>query len=168
FGANTGAVNTTITGGSSPYTYNWGGGINSPNRANLRAGNYNVTFTYNNFCTAAGVAVITQPAALTVLSAVTNPGCSGTTGSISLAVNGGTQPYIYLWSNGASSPNISGLTPGPYSVTVTDNSACSASSSATITPGGSLSVAIAQVNVSCNGLNNGSINLTVTGGSSPY
>src|SRR5205807_4837858 len=135
FGANTGAVNTTITGGSSPYTYNWGGGINSPNRANLRAGNYNVTFTYNNFCTAAGVAVITQPLALSVVSAVTNPGCSGTTGSISQIGRASCRERMYMWRNGASTHNKSDLTPGPYSVTVTDNSACSASSSATITPG---------------------------------
>ncbi len=51
---------------------------------------------------------------------VSHPLCQGSTGSIALSPSGGTAPYTYLWSNGATTSSISGLSPGSYGITVTD------------------------------------------------
>ena len=69
------------------------------------------------------VAAISVP--ITVTPSVTNTTCTSAIGAISLIVNGGTAPYTYLWNNGATTPNISGLAAGAYSLTITDANGCS-------------------------------------------
>lgn len=116
---------------------------------------------------------ISQPAqALSAsISSAQNISCYDVpNGSINLSVSGGTTAYSYLWSNGATTQNISGLQAGTYSVTVTDANGCTASANATLTqPAATLNTTISTAsNVSCYGLSNGSLNLNVTGGTSPY
>ncbi|MBK9736605.1 MAG: SprB repeat-containing protein [Saprospiraceae bacterium] len=85
-----------------------------------------------------------------------------------MSVSGGTSPYTYNWGGGIVSEDRSGLSQGTYTVTVTDNLGCSTTLSATITEPTLLSLSSTQVNVSCNAGSNGSIDLTVAGGTSPY
>ena len=54
----------------------------------------------------------------------TDESCLQNDGAISTSVSGGTSPYTYLWSTSATSANLSGLTNGSYSVTVTDGNSC--------------------------------------------
>lgn len=171
FGANTGAVNTTVTGGTIAYTYNWGGGITTANRSNLVAGTYNVTVTDGNSCTASSTNTITQPAApLNTSAAITTVSCNGgNNGSIILTTTGGTTAYSYNWGGGINTQNRSGLTAGTYTYTVTDANLCSVSGSAMVTePATAVSTVVSATNVSCYGGNNGTITLTTSGGVSPY
>ena len=170
-GGNNGTITLTANGGTAPYTYNWGGGITTQNRNGLSAGTYTATITDNNGCSTTASATITQP--LTALSATTatiNVSCNGgNNGTITLTANGGTAPYTYNWTGGATTQNLNNLVAGNYSVTVSDNNGCSTTASASITqPLTALSASTASSNVSCNGGNNGTITLTANGGTAPY
>jgi gliding motility-associated-like protein len=173
FGGNNASVSLTVNGGTSPYSYVWNNGATTQNITGLTSGTYTVTVTDANGCTANAVQSISQPAqALSVsVSSAQNISCYDVpNGSINLAVNGGTSAYSYVWSNGATTQNITGLQAGTYSVTVTDANGCTASTNATLTqPAAHLNTTISTAsNVSCYGLSNGSLNLNVTGGTSPY
>ena len=98
-----------------------------------------------------------------------NVECFGdSTGSILSNVSGGTAPYTYSWDNGGSTPNISGLVSGTYSLTVTDDNGCVQSSSIQLNQSPQIVVSEDVNDVLCYGLNSGSIELVVSGGSPTY
>jgi len=81
-----------------------------------------------------GGAPVPCPNGLTASIAGTNVSCSGgSDGTIDLTVIGGASPYDFLWSNGAATEDITGLTAGIYDVTVTDANGCTVTASITIT-----------------------------------
>ncbi len=99
----------------------------------------------------------------------TNVSCNGgTDGSVDLTVTGGTAPYTYVWNNSATTEDMTGLMAGTYEVTVTDANGCTATGSATVTEPTMLMTAVSTTNVSCNNGTDGSVDLTVTGGTAPY
>jgi citrate lyase gamma subunit len=170
-GNNTGSVNLTVTGSNGPYTYLWSNGSTIEDPQNLTSGTYSVTVTDANGCTATTSSTITQPAVAMALSSTqVDVLCNGNnTGSINLTVTGGTTTYTYLWSNGSIIEDPQNLTSGTYNVTVTYANGCTGTTSATITqPSAALTLSTTQVDVLCNGNNTGSIDLSVTGGTSPY
>ncbi len=173
FGGATGAVNITVTGGTAPYTFNWSTGAGTEDITGLTAGTYTVLVTDANGCTNNSfTTTLTQPAAaLAVTGIVTNVNCFGAnTGSINITPTGGTAPYIYLWSNGATTQDLTALAPGTYGVTITDANGCTNNSySATITqPPAPIALTSTATNVSCFGGNNGAVDLTVNGGTPGY
>ncbi|MBL0343395.1 MAG: gliding motility-associated C-terminal domain-containing protein [Bacteroidetes bacterium] len=173
FSGNNGAIDLTVAGGTAPYSYNWTTGATTQDVSGLAAGTYSVTITDVNGCTALTSGQITQPvgALATGLSVSQNVSCyGGGNGSLNLSVNGGTVPYTYVWSNGAATQDISGLSLGTYTVTVTDGNGCSSIQSGTISqPAAALNgIASASQQVNCFGGSNGAINLSVNGGTSPY
>ena len=168
-GNSTGSIDLTVSGGTGAYTYSWTGGFTTQDRSGLAAGTYFVTVTDGNACTKTLSATITEPATLTLTETHVNVLCNGAlTGSIDLTVSGGTSPYTYSWTGGATTQDRSGLGVGTYTVTVTDANACTKTLSATITETSPLVLTATRVNVLCNGSSTGSIDLTVSGGSSPY
>jgi len=168
-GANTGAIALTVSGGTSPYTYSWSNGATSQNLSSVPAGTYSVTVTDKNGCTKNSSFTITQPPAMSITGTQVDVNCNGgTTGSININVTGGSSPYSYLWSNGATSQNLSSVAAGTYTVTVTDNNGCSKNNSFTINQPTPISITGTPVNASCTGVNNGSISISVSGGSSPF
>ena len=123
-----------------------------------------------NGCTEITSVTITQPAVYTTLATLhVNVLCFGdATGSIDLTVSGVLPPYTFNWSNNTTTEDISGLIAGLYTVNVVDANGCLATTSVTINqPTSPLSLSTSQNNV-CFGVNNGDINLTVSGGSGPY
>lgn len=180
YGQSTGALSLAVSGGTSPYTYAWSNGPTTQNISSLSAGNYSVTIKDSKNCLASQNYSLTQPTDL-VLSAVPSDyngygvSCqSSSDGFITLTVNGGTpgggpSPYSYSWSNGATSKNISGLTSGSYTVTVTDSKSCTKNLPATITAPSALTIGIAsKTNVTCNSGTDGSVTLSASGGVSGY
>jgi hypothetical protein len=169
FGNSTGSIDISVSGGTSPYTYNWGGGVTTQDRTNLAAGTYTVTVTDANSCTATKSVTITEPPVLSLSETNVDVLCNGnSTGSIDLTVTGGTSPYTYNWGGGVTTQDRSSLAAGTYTVTVTDANSCTKTISATITQPAVLSLSETNVDVLCNGNSTGSIDLTVTGGTSPY
>lgn len=164
-----GSINTTVSGGTSPYTFNWGGGVTTQNRTGLAAGSYAVIVTDNIGCTATQTANITSPSAINTTSVVTNVACNGgNTGAITLNVVGGTSPYTFNWGGGITTQNRSSIPAGSYTVTVTDNLGCTATHTSTVSQTTTLSVSSSVTDVSCNGGSNGAITISVSGGTTPY
>ena len=164
-GASTGSIDLTITGGTSPYTYLWSQGASTEDITGLAAGAYNVTVTDANLCSETLTVTISQPTAISITETHTDLVCNGiSTGSIDLSVTGGIPPYTYLWSNGATTEDISGLAAGTYTVTITDGGGCPAIQSVTITEPVSLTATFTQNNVLCNGASTGTVSITPAGG----
>ncbi|MFM9027281.1 MAG: hypothetical protein ACKOQ6_04740, partial [Bacteroidota bacterium] len=126
----------------------------------------------NNTCTpvAASIDVVVNPL-ITLSASTTNVKCNaGTTGAIDLTAVGGAGPFIYSWSNTATTQDISSLTAGTYTVLATDSTGCTQSATYTLTqPSAAVSVVSAiPTAVLCNGATTGAIALTVTGGTGSY
>ncbi len=135
YGASTGGVNLTVTGGATPYTYTWSNGATTQNLTNVAAGSYTVIVKDAANCTKTSPSVsISQPATDFVLSTtLVNVSCSGgNNGAVNLTVSGGTAPYTYTWSNGATTQNLANLVAGTYSVTVKDANNCIRTASAVL------------------------------------
>ncbi|MGE0562749.1 MAG: SprB repeat-containing protein [Flavobacteriales bacterium] len=133
FGTNNGTVDLVVVGGTYPYTYLWSNGSTAEDLINLPQGNYSVLVTDNNGCTANDVVTITQPALLTSNYTKQNVKCYGdSTGSIDVTPIGGTSPYTYLWSNGATTQDVINLTAGLYNYTVYDANSCNSPLTASI------------------------------------
>ncbi len=125
-----GSASVAASGGTGSYTYNWApSGGNTETAEGLAAGAYTVTITDTNSCSTTKTITITEPDVLTVNSTAIDVSCyNGKNGSASVTVNGGTAPYIYLWShNGATTSNVTDLKAGTYDVTVTDSNSCTLS-----------------------------------------
>jgi uncharacterized membrane protein len=155
-GGNNGAINLTVTGATGTVTYNWSNGATSEDLTGLSAGAYSVTVTDAANCTATITATISQPAQLTASSSAPPITTVGGTTTVTVTATGGTLPY-----NGTGT-FVRGA--GTYTFTVTDANGCTTTTTITLTePGCSISLSTVVTNVSCNGGNNGAINLSVTG-----
>ena len=170
-GGSTGSIDLTAIGGDPVYNYSWDTGPVSEDLNNITVGTYNVTVTDSNGCSETTSVQITEPPVLNSnLVEVASVNCNGdATGAIDLTASGGSPGYFYVWSNGNPDEDISQLTAGTYTVTVTDINSCTSVSSITLTEPDAMfaDVQVLQ-NVSCNGGNNGAVDLTVSGGSFPF
>jgi hypothetical protein len=170
-GGNNGSATVTATGGATPYTYNWSNGQVNSTATNLTAGTYTATVTDNGGCSATATVVITQPTVLAATTTKVNVSCNGgANGSANVTATGGTPAYTYSWNTtpASTSPAVSGLAAGTYSVTVTDANGCSLVKTVIITQPPVLAATTTKTNVSCNGGSNGTGTVTASGGTSPY
>jgi gliding motility-associated-like protein len=170
---NNGSITVTPTSGQAPYTYTINGGVpqNSNTFSNLAPGTYNLTFTDFNGCLGQTTATVTAGAALTATSTQVNPPCAGiNSGSLTVTPVTGQAPYTFSLNGGASqnSGTFTGLGPGSYTITFTDFLGCSGTANVTLVPTTPIALTIARQNVNCFGENNGSISLSINGGTGPY
>ncbi len=122
FGATNGAIDLTVQGGTSPYIYEWDDGSTTEDREALSPGKYQVYVEDSNGMTGFRHFTLLAPEEI-IITYTTNPAL----GEINISVSGGRVPYTYLWSNGSTTQNQSGLDMGTYTVQVTDALGCSVS-----------------------------------------
>ena len=135
-----------ISGGSSPFAYNWSGTNISPTNVSTASANpnlpgsytYRVTVTDAFNCTATATKTVIVDSVPVASAGSSNTICGGFNDTLggSPTAKGGNAPYTYLWSGGAApvaNPIVSPVSTTTYIVTVTDNKGCTATASATIT-----------------------------------
>lgn len=132
-----GAVTTTVTGGTAPYTYLWSNGATTSSISNVCAQTYTVEVTDASGCSATVQETVgTNPATLNVSANGTNESCANECdGTAAVTASGGTAPYTYSWSNGTGTAAIQNLCAGNYTATVTDANGCESSANHTVLPG---------------------------------
>jgi len=173
-GDSNGSITASASGGNGgPFTYTWSTGATGATVNSLPAGTYTVTAEDNAGCTDSLTIVLTDPNPVIASIAIdSNVNCfGGSDGAMTASGAGGDGgPYSFLWSNGLTNASISGLTAGTYSVTVTDNSGCTDSTSATITePATAVVAAIdTSTNVTCAGASDGQATASASGGTAGY
>lgn len=171
YGLSNGGANVSVTGGTAPYTYSWTQtSTNSPTLSLVSSGIYDVIVTDAAGCVGTQSVVITQPSQLLVYT-YSQPECGGgmCNGSINATINGGSGPYTYSWSTGATTANyLPGLCAGMYSVQVTDMMGCVASQTALVNQTLPITIIPSYTNASCGGACDGVISMTVSGGNPVY
>lgn len=180
YGFATGAINSSVIGGTPieitpgvfDYNYSWTGpnGYTSSNQniSNLIAGNYNLTVTDAQGCVDTLSVTLTQSSEI-IINAITTPiVCYGdNNATITVTLSGGNAPYQVQWSNLAVGLNQNNLSPGNYTITITDALGCQKSSTINIPSPPLFDVSPVATNISCFGANDGSIVLNFVGGIAP-
>ena len=164
-----GGISTSVTGGVPPYIYSWSNGDSAANLADLGAGLYLLTVTDASGCSFNRGFKVEENSDLSVLLSPNYLECyQEGQGEILATVSGGTAPFNYLWSTGATTQNVSGLNTGAYTLTVTDADGCSYKQ-ATYIGIKTLSLSSSVVSPTCNGGDDGEISITgVRNGTEPY
>ncbi|MBK7094007.1 MAG: hypothetical protein IPH57_02680 [Saprospiraceae bacterium] len=153
FGGSDGTATLNVTGGVPPYTFLWSNGETTNLAMNLSSGTNSVVVTDNSGTPANVNVVINQPQQLAFTETITNSNCPNSEdGSIQVQITGGTSPFIYAWSNGATTKDVSGLAPGTYIFSVVDSKDCSLSESFTVgSENQSPQVFVVQSGILCSG-----------------
>lgn len=168
-GANDGIANCNPTGGIPGYTYIWPYNSATTSTINgLPPGIYLLNITDTAGCMFTDSVSITEPTSLGISFSSMNALCfSGNEGTITATANGGTPPYSYLWSpNSETTASINNLTAGAYILAITDTNGCSMSDTVTISEPSAIVLSATTIGETIG--NNGSINLTVSGGVPTY
>lgn len=169
-GVNDGTATASATGGTAPYTYLWSNGQTNVTITGLAPGSYTVTTTDANNCSAiqtANVNAVNCNLIATATAAnITCNGAANGTALVSVAGANGTESY--LWSNGATTAAVSNLSPGTYTVTVSDALLCSQVQNISISEPAVLATNVTATGQTVVGQNNGAASAAPTGGTPPY
>ena len=155
------------TGGTPGYSYLWNTGATSQGLSNLPAGSYTCFVNDSLGCSDGSIFNLTQATGVTTNAVITNLNCNGNnSGAIDLSVSGSGAGITYLWSNGATTQDLTGVAAGTYTVEVTDSSGCMTYDTLVVTEPAALNPSAVIFNDQ--GTSNGSIDITVNGGSAPF
>jgi gliding motility-associated-like protein len=171
----TGSISMQGAGGTPGYTYGFNGGAfgGTTSWPNLLAGTYTISLKDANNCIKDTVIYLIQPPTINITGlALLNASCNNApTGSITVTANGGVSPYTYALNAGAygATNSFTNLAAGTYTVHVKDANNCIKDTIISLNNNGNFYVtSIGGVLPSCFNGNDGSVNLTVTGGVPPY
>lgn len=175
-GGNTGSATASVTNYTGTVTYNWQpGGQTTQTATNLAAGTYTCTVGLQMSCgtltQTVNATVANTGAIITLNASGTDPLCNGgTNGSATVTVSGGTAPYTYSWNTTPvqSTASAANLSAGVYSVTITDNGGCVASTTVSLANPPAIVATVTTTPSMCSA-NNGTAGANVSsGGTGPF
>jgi gliding motility-associated-like protein len=156
---------------SPPYKVTWSNGLKDVLEAdNLAPGTYTVVVADKYNCDVSISFEIKSAAeGITVSSNSQNPTCqTSNSGNIFLTVSGGELPYTYLWSNGATTKDLTNIPAGTYQVKVKDNKGCSFLASYSLSSPISFELDSKVIQPNCQDSNTGEIEIIPQGGKAPF
>lgn len=166
-----GAINVSFSGGAAPIVYAWSNGASTEDITGIASGVYTLTATDNNGCTQVVNATVGNNAGTLAVSTntITAATCGNANGAVDINVSGGSTPYTFVWSTGATSEDLTGIAAGSYTVYATDASNCSVTYAVTVGNNGGNPVVtgISVTDEVCNN-NQGCITVNAAGGTAPY
>lgn len=171
-GAADGTIALTATGGAAPYQYVWTPDVrtNAPGDSaeNLLGGDYDIVVTDANGCSASIEVSLDIVEPLAVTFDADEVECNGANDAdVRTAVSGGTQPYSYLWSTGATTETLTGVGAGTYTLNITDGLGCTLEDDVTLGQPDALFASIDVIQPIC-AEDGGTLIATITGGTEPY
>ncbi len=152
-GLQNGTAGVIVNGGTLPYHYTWIPNVSSTNSAtNLGGGNYFITITDSNGCTLQDTVVILQQPGVITSTSYSPDTCSRHVGLAAVTVNGGAAPFTFAWNPGGfTSPSLTNISSGNYTVTVSDVNGCSSSQSMIIGDFGKFTIDLGEDGTICTG-----------------
>ena len=166
-----GTATVVAAGGTGIYTYAWAPtGGNTATAIGLCAGTYTCTISSPNGCFITQSFIITQPPQITATQSQVNLTCNGVcAGTATVIAAGGTGNYTYAWApSGGNAATAIGLCAGNYTCTISSPTGCFITQLFTITQPPQITATQSQVNVSCNGVCNGTATVVAAGGTGIY
>jgi hypothetical protein len=168
-GAANGSINLEVAGGNSPYRFTWSNGETTEDITDLGASLYTVSVYDGMGCHATGAALIAEPDPIFINIKKNHVTCSGMEDiAASLSISGGTGPYSYKWSSGATTRDVSEIAPGTYTVTVTDAYGCTSVATAVLTGPKRMQARIKGIVHASDNACDGSIDIGIAGGTPPF
>lgn len=164
-GESNGGISITAAGGFSPYTYAWSNGVTTADNPDLPAGEYMVTITDSKVCTYTETFTVGTRSNLSVTVEITKGAPNAT--AVATAT-GGVEPYTYEWCNGQTTPEATDLDEGNCSLTVMDALGCTIVENIDIIVDNPEATIAIVSEISCNGLTDGSLQVSATGGRPDY
>ncbi len=174
-GASDGIIELTVNGGTLPYSYDWNNGAKTEDLNGVPPDIYTVDVIDANGCTTSESLQILGPVPISLdITIEQGISCYGNTdGRVKATAEGGT-PYgadskYYIWDDPAhqNSRTADNLEPGTYTVTVTDLNECKTTGSVSLVEPDLLVVTANHTN-GCNNVDDGAVQLTVSGGTLDY
>ncbi len=169
--SNDAAIDLIVFGGTRDYNFLWNTGARRKDINGLSAGTYRVTITDANNCIYTDSIVLQAPAPLMISTdSLQMVNCfNNNDGYLKAQVQGGTEPYRYIWNTGNSSPVLPNLAPGNYSLTVTDFKGCTRTNNWNIMQPDPLQITLAdKTPPRCVGDLTGALQAAAIGGTAPY
>lgn len=170
-GATDGALTASVKGGKGPFAYVWSSGQSEGEITGLQAGNYSLTVTDSKGTSAQATFGLTEPTPVQATATATQPASTNNSDGIArVNATGGTKPYTYSWSTGATTAEANSLAPGEHSVTVTDANGCTTTATVSISENIlPLQVTLSEaIPINCGGAATGAIASEVNGGKAPF
>ncbi len=171
YGLCQGTIDLSISGGLAPYYIEWGSGLKSPHLNRLCNGVYDYQVIDRLGCVVEGSVEIRSPDQLSIeLISINDVSCRGQSdGSLEISASGGAGNYSYEWNTGDNTTSLKDLAPGTYDISISDENGCSAAATYTISQPQSLFLKYENIiDPSCDGGNDGQIEVLAAGGNSGY
>ena len=178
-----GEITVVVTGGTAPYNFSASSIGNyftfdaEYTFTNVSSGNYNILITDSGLCTASGFATLLTPGGFSVVSFSYSPSVCGSSGFVTMNLNGGSPPYVYtLTKVGGTTTTqtlpsatwtFNNLTYGDYTISITDNGPCDYTNSFTIENDNTFNLSSNVTGTTC-GNDNGVFEVIISGGSPNY